>query len=163
MATDNVQHPASVVTRPTVQPVSAAPSAETLTDEQRRQRFAEIRERSSRSQLEVVAPPGLTGYWAPLTDTGEQGRLEWKGFKIVHDDPAPRNRWKANGYRADGTYVIGDVILMEIDTELYEMHLQADRDRGEAMHTGVIPGLKTEMAGREVPTFDVAKSPKKGA
>jgi hypothetical protein len=112
-----------------------------------------------RSQIEVVPPAGKTGYWASLSDTHELGRLDWLGFKIVHDDPK-NPAWKANGAREDGTYVVGDVILMEIDSELYEFLQQEYVEINEAQRKNAPRNFEDEAAAKGVPTFEVAKAPR---
>src|SRR5258707_4803027 len=100
--------------------VASAPQAKPLTAEERKQRLIDLRKRMGKSQIEVTPPAGKTGLWAPMEDSRELSRLQWIGYSIVHDDPS-NPKWKASGGKADGTYVIGDVILMEIDTEIYDL------------------------------------------
>ena len=140
--------------------VSAPPATEGLTAEQRRQRFAELRARMGRSMTEVTPPAGKAAYWARKDDANEMGRLEYLGFRIVHDDPK-KPTWKANGARDDGTYIVGDVILLEIDAELYEFLLDENVQRGRQMIEGASASFKQEAARQGVPTFDVTK-PAKG-
>ena len=141
-----------------IKPVSAPP-AKQLTPEEKRQRFAELRKRMGRSQIEVTAPPGKTGYWAPVDDSREMGRLTYLGFQVVHDDPKNPS-WKANGLKADGTYVIGDVILMEVETDIYDF-LQNEYIETNIAHRQNAPRVFIEEAGTQgVPTFEVAKAPR---
>ena len=136
--------------------VASAPQAKSLTPEERKQRLSDLRERMGRSQIEVVAPAGKVGYWAHTTDTRELGRLDWIGFKIVHDDPkAPK--WHANGLKDDGTYVIGDVILMEIDSEIYDLIQNEYIELNEAQRKNAPRNFMDEAAAKQVPTFEVAK------
>jgi hypothetical protein len=136
--------------------VSSAPPAQQLTVEEKRQRFAALRARMGRSQIEVTPPAGKTGYWAPVNDTREMGRLEWLGFHVVHDDPK-HPVWQANGMKDDGTYIIGDVILVEISTEDYEAIQQAYIDNHEAMMTNTKASFVEDAAKQGVPTFEVKK------
>lgn len=138
-----------------IKPVSAPPAKE-LTADEKRQRFAALRARMGRSQIEVTPPAGKTGYWAPVNDTRELGRLEWLGFHIVHDDPK-QPAWKANGMKEDGTYVIGDVILVEISTEDYETIQQTYVDQHESMMINTKASFKEDAAQQGVPTFEVKK------
>jgi hypothetical protein len=138
--------------------VSSAPAAtEGLTQEKKRQRFAELRARMGKAMTETTPPAGKAGYWARKDDASEMGRLEYLGFTIVHDDPK-HPAWKANGAKVDGTYIIGDVILMEIDAELYQFLLDENVDRGRQMIEGVSDSFKANSAQHGVPTFDVSKS-----
>lgn len=139
----------------TVTPVSA-PIKAPLTSEEKKQRFQALRARMGRSQIEVTPPAGKTGYWAPVNDTRELGRLQWLGFTVVHDDPK-HPVWKANGMKEDGTYVIGDVILVEISTEDYEAIQQTYVDQHEAMMINTKASFKEDAAQQGVPTFEVKK------
>jgi hypothetical protein len=137
--------------------VSSAPATtEALTPEARRQRYAELRARMGRQMTEVTAPAGKSGYWARKDDLAEMGRLEYLGFKIVKDNPK-QPAWKANGAREDGTYIIGDVILLEIDSDLYEFLLNENIERGRQAVEGASESFKIEAARQNVPTFDVSK------
>ena len=141
-----------------IKPVSA-PKQEPLTMEQKRQRFAELRQRMGRSQIEVTPPAGKSGYWAPLDDSREHGRLAWLGFNIVHDDPKSP-AWKANGLKDDGTYIVGDVILMEIDSWIYEMLQQEYIDLSEAQRKNAKQTFKDEAERQGSPVFEVGKPPR---
>lgn len=141
---------------PEIKVASAPASTEGLTPEQRRQRFAELRARMGKSRTEVIAPAGKAGYWARKDDEHELGRLEYLGFSIVHDNPAAP-AWKANGGREDGTYVVGDVILLEIDAETYDFLLNENVERGRQMIDGASDAFKDAAATQQVPTFDVTK------
>ena len=143
-----------------IQPTSASP-AKPLSDLERKQRFAELRERMKESRLKVVAPPGKTGYWARKDDEQELSRLDYMGFKIVHDDPK-KPLWHAAGSREDGTYCLGDVILMEIDTEIYDFYLEEDRRQSEALVGSVKQQMLDDAEKQGVPTFVVDKSKQKG-
>jgi hypothetical protein len=136
-----------------ITPVSAAPSTP-LTLEQKRAQFALLRQRMGRSQIEVTPPAGKSGYWAPLDDTRELGRLDWLGFKIVHDNPKSPI-WQANGAKEDGTYVVGDVILMEIDTWIYEMLQQEYIEINEAQRKNAPRNFQEEAERQGSPTFEV--------
>lgn len=141
-----------------IQPVSAPP-AKPLTAEERKQRLADLRKRMGKSMIEVTPPPGKAAYFAPKDDTREMGRLNYLGFTIVHDDPkAPA--WTCNGMQADGTYIIGDVILMEIDADMYELIQQEYIDISEAQRANAPRQFIDEAEAKGVPTFEVAKARK---
>jgi len=141
-----------------IQVSSAPPPAKPMSAEERKQRLAALRERMGRSQIEVTPPAGKTGYWVQITDTRELGRLEWLGYKIVHDDPK-HPAWKANGMKEDGTYVIGDVILMEIDSEIYDLLQQEYTEINEAQRSNAPRNFIDSADNQGVPTFEVAKKP----
>jgi hypothetical protein len=149
MAADNVQH-GSV--KPTSAPVSAP-----LTEEQKRVRFAEIRKRLSTSRISVTKiPPGKTPYWARKNDEGELSRLEYTGFVIVHDDPK-NPQWEAAGRQPDGTYVIGDVILMEIDTDVYQYLEEMNREKSKNLIKSASQQFQEEAEKAQVPVFARSK------
>jgi hypothetical protein len=136
--------------------VQSAPPAKQLTPEERKKLLTSLRERMGRSQIETTPPAGKVGYWAHTTDTREMGRLQWVGFQIVHDDPA-KPAWKANGIKEDGTYVCGDVILMEIDEQIYELLQQEYIDINEAQRKNAPQVFISDADAKGVPTFEVAK------
>jgi len=141
---------------PAVQTTSA-PKTPALTQEQRKARYAELRAKMGRSLLYVKPPAGKTGYFARKDDTNELYRLQAIGFSIVHDDPqAPV--WEAGGRQLDGTYIVGDVILLEIDTELYEMHLQDNSDKSDAMIDGGKTGFLERAKEQGIPAFETTKT-----
>jgi hypothetical protein len=140
---------------PNIQVSSAAP-AKPMTKEERRKRFAELRSRMGRSQIEVTPPPGKAAFWASKDDTKELGRLQWIGYSIVHDNP-DKPAWKANGMQQDGTYVIGDVILMEVDEEVRDMVQEEYLDRHESMLKNVKSTFISDAESQGVPAFEVAK------
>lgn len=138
---------------------TSAPTTEPLTLEEKKKRFSELRKHMGRSQIEVVPPPGKSGYWAHVTDTREMGRLGWVGFKVVHDDPKNPS-WRANGLKEDGTYIVGDVILMEIDTWLYEMLQQEYIDVNESQRKNAPRVFADEASKVGSPVFEVGKPPR---
>lgn len=161
MANNTEQH-GQVVGKPPV-PESAPLTKPALSTEERKQRFAELRERLKVSRLSTQSLDGSkTGYWARKNDEGELGRLDYLGFSIVHDD-AKKPRWKASGLRLDGTYQVADLILLEIDTEMYQFLLDENQERSKAQIIGATESFKHEAAmtkertGYDVPTFDRSK------
>lgn len=162
MGAETVNKPTPVV--PTSQPRK---SLKEMTEEERKVAFAELRSRLSRSRIEVVGDPDnpKVYYWARKNDTEELTRLEWMGYTVVHDNPqAPK--LKASGLQADGTYVIGDVILMEIDPEIKEF---LDAENARRAHE-LVEGAKSDFVegaqkmaeqGYRVPTFERGEDPHK--
>jgi hypothetical protein len=136
---------------------SASPAKAKLTKEQRRQRFLELSQRMGKSNLAVTPPAGKAGYWARKGDhkgdEAEMSRLEGLGFSIVHDDPK-NPAWKAGGAREDGTYVVGDVILMEIDADLYQDYLDFNAERGHQLFAGAADAFRASAQEHDVPTFE---------
>lgn len=151
MAPDIQQHAEVVPT--------SAKSAEPLSDEEKRRRFAELRARRAVTRLKADPPLGSNkvGYWARKNDTGELSKLEYLGFSIVHDDPK-KPTWKASGLQLDGTYQLGDVILLSIDKDTYEMYLEDNVEKGKQLIRAADDQFKDDCEhkfGRyKVPTFD---------
>jgi len=142
-------------TQPKIEIQSAPLAKGVLTDEERKKRFQELRQRQGRSMLHTEGPPGKTGYWARKNDSAELSRLEYVGFSIVKDDPKHPS-WKATGLQEDGTYVVGDVILMEIDSVLYQMLLDDDAKRCRDMIPSASSNFQVEAAKQDVPTFETS-------
>ena len=138
-----------------ITPVSAEP-APPLTLEEKKIRFAELRKHMGRSQIEVIPPAGKTGLWARKDDTRELGRLEWLGYHIVHDDPK-KPAWRANGLQQDGTYIVGDVILLEVDSWIYEMLQQEYQDQSESQRTNAKATFKDDAERAGTPVFEVGR------
>jgi len=135
--------------------VTSAPSTIPIEPEARREWYKKMRERLGKSRFSVEkAPAGYTPYWARKDDEGELSRLDMLGFRIVHDDPKSP-RYKANGLREDGTYVLGDVILLEIQTELYEFYKEENLERARMLVEGVPASFIGEAAKQNVPAFEV--------
>jgi hypothetical protein len=136
-----------------------AVAAQPLSKEERRKRYDALRAQAGRSMIEARGPAGKTGYWARKDDSTELYRLQAIGFSIVHDDPKNR-AWEAGGFQADGTFIISDVILLEIDTELYEIYLTDNAERSDAMINGGKTGFLQRAAEQGIPAFDTSQ--KKG-
>lgn len=143
---------------PPVRPVSA-PTAAPLSLDEKRKRFAELRKQMGRSQIAATPPAGKTGLWARMGDSRELGRLQFLGYNIVHDDPKSP-AWRANGLKQDGTYVVGDVILMEIDTWIYEMLQEEYVALSEAQRTNAKATFKDEAERSGAPVFETSRTPR---
>jgi hypothetical protein len=146
----NIQQP----TVSAIKPLSAPPPAKQLSDEERRALFAELRKRLSTSLIATTPPPGMHAYWARKNDEGELSRLGALGFFIVNDEPPPNNKWKAGGHRADGTYVVGDVILMGIPEEYFQFYLDENDRQSSSMVASVKESFVSEAEKVGVPTFE---------
>jgi hypothetical protein len=129
--------------------------------EARREWYRQMRERMGQSRFKVEnIPAGYTIYWARKDDEIELSRLDSLGFKIVRDDPK-NPRYKANGLREDGTYILGDVILMEIPTELWVFYEQDNLERARMLVEGVPKHFIEEAGKQKVPAFEVDEKHKK--
>lgn len=133
--------------------VESAPAKEELTAERRAELKRKLRERMSKSKLDAKGPEGWTGYWARKEDTAELARLDYLGFRIVRE--SKDRRWKAQGAREDGTYVMGDVILMEIRTEEYEIMMEEISDRSRNQSTAAKQTFIDSAEGVGAPTFKI--------
>lgn len=143
---------------------SAAPTKE-LSNEERRKRYAELRTRLGRSRLEVRGKPGMHYVWGPKDDVGELTRMDFLGYRIVHEKDPKHPEVQASGLREDGTYSQGDIILMEIPEETYQLIMEENDERSNAATFGASDAFRAEALKSGVPTFDVPVpkgSPAKG-
>jgi hypothetical protein len=140
-----------------------------LTAEQKKQRYAELRQRLGDSKLKVQGLPGKHYFWAHTGDGAEMIRLESLMYTIVRE-PYPADVLsgkkkpvvRANGLRQDGTYVIGDVILTQCDQDVYEFLMLEDVQRGEEAVQAATDNFKLEAEKAGVPTFETSKPKGKG-
>jgi hypothetical protein len=147
-----------------IEPISAVPSA-TLTAEERLKRYNELRSRLGRSRLEVVGLPGIHYFWGPRGDSNELDRLDLLGYKIVREPNAEavlagkaQPKIKAAGLRQDGTYVLGDVMLLECDEEIYEFLMLDNEQRSNSQVQAAKDNFLFEAEKVGAPTFEVDKS-----
>jgi hypothetical protein len=140
-------------------PVGKAP----LSPEAKRQRYAEMRSRLGRSKIEVKCPEGIQAIWALKMNEYEMARMDWLGFKTVVEDmkPGAKKRFDAAGLRADGTYCLGDVILMEIDSETYALQKEIELDSFAEFRDGIPQEFQTNAAEQKVPTFEITEKGEK--
>jgi hypothetical protein len=141
---------------------SAPPAKSKLTDEQRAELREKIRARMSRSKLETQAPEGWTAYWARKEDQAELARLDFLGFRVVREqkeavEDSSLRRYKAQGIRSDGTYVMGDVILMEIPSDDYEIIMEENSHRSSNMAEAAKQHFRDEAEKKGAPTFVVKR------
>jgi hypothetical protein len=108
-----------------------------------------------KSRLSVKPPVGYTPYWARKNDTSEMARLDYLGFRVVREVPGVPHRYEAQGFRDDGTYVMGDVILMEIRTEDYQFFLNENSVRAEGMSEAAKAKFLADAERAGAPTFKV--------
>lgn len=138
-------------------PVGPDPKLEEDRRKELKQRHDALRARMATSKLKVIAPTGFTPYWARKDDTAEMARLDYLGFRIVKEPPDGEPRFKAQGRRVDGTYVMGDVILMEIKTEEYEFYISENSSRAAAMSQAAKDKFREDAEKVGAPTFTVKR------
>jgi hypothetical protein len=147
-----------------IEPISAQPSA-ALTEEQRQRRYKELRERIGRPRLEVRGDPSKHYFWAAKGDSNEMDRLDLIGYSIVREPNVKeilagkaKPKVQAAGLREDGTYVLGDVILMQCDQEVYEFLMLENEQRATNQQRAAKDNFVFEADKSGVPTFEVDKS-----
>lgn len=133
------------------------PVPKVLTAEQTKALHEKLRARMSQSKLTVVAPVGFTPYWARKEDQSELARLDYLGFRIVKEIKDAPKRYKAQGGREDGTYIMGDVILMEIPTEEYQFYLSENSKRSSQMSSAAKEKFIEDAESKGAPTFAVKR------
>jgi hypothetical protein len=128
----------------------------------RKARYTELRKKLGRSKLEVRGKKGTHYFWADgVRDQGEIIRLSSVGYSITREPNAKdvlagkaKPEIEANGLCEDGTYKIGDVLLMQCPEEVYEF-LELDKsERHEDMVRGVSETFKANAEELGVPTFE---------
>lgn len=139
------------------QVTSAPPARKQLSEEERKALYAKLRDRMRKSRLEILHPQlGRSYYWARSKDETELSRLDMLGFRVVKSDPKTPKP-VANGLHEDGTYQLGDVILMDIDSEIYEYYLQDNIARADALIHSSQESFREEAERQGVPTFEVSQ------
>lgn len=128
---------------------------------ERRKRYAELREKLGRSKIKVKGPEGVTPIWALKNNAYEMARLEWMGFHVVKELKDKPRRFDAAGLLEDGTYVLGDVILMEIDTETYLLQKEIELDDFENLRLGIADEFQQKAKEAGTPTFEVTETGQK--
>jgi hypothetical protein len=167
-----------VVSPPPVQAVQAVqaktPAAEpagvkelsALSKEERQRRFEELRKRMGQSKFKVVGEQGVHYLWAAKNDSNEMTRLDILGYSIVRE-PSPKEvldgtkapKISASGLRADGTYTIGDVILTQVDQDVYDYLMLSNDEVSEQAVQNAKDSFRASAEADGVPTFEF--SPKK--
>lgn len=153
-------------------PVPAVASIKPLKDmtaDEKVRRYRELRNRVRQaSDQTVVKGKDETHYfWANKTDDPELIRLQSLGYTIVKE-PDPQGvlsgkskpRILAAGLQPDGTYVRGDVILMEIPQEEYDFFLLEIEQRHEENRGSIVEEFRTEAEQAGAPTFTVDRNKK---
>jgi hypothetical protein len=139
-----------------------------MSREERKQRYQQFKKKLGRSRLEIKgANPNLHYFWAPKDDDVEMVRLDYLGYHIVRCDNAKEilagkaeSKLQAAGLREDGTYTIGDVILMACPLEVYEFHMMDVEERSEAQIAAPIEQFRTAATQSGIPVFEPALAQK---
>ena len=147
-----------------IEPISATPTA-VLDAEARKKRYQDLRQRMGKSRLEVQGLPGRHYLWAHRGDSNELDRLDLLGFVITREPNVKdvlagktKPRIKAGGLREDGTYVQGDVILVDCPEEVYEFITLENEERANGLVSSAKDNFVFESEKQGVPTFEVDKS-----
>lgn len=136
-------------------PLTAADLAN-MTDQQRRELYAKYAKTAMKSKLEVRGKPGIHYLWANKTDDAEMVRLDIDGYSIVKEKDPKTPEIKAAGLRQDGTYQIGDVILMWCTEETYLLHMLEVEEKSRLLQEGAQEDFKVEQEKRGVPVFETS-------
>ena len=148
----------------TVTVASAKPLSQ-LSVEEKKKRWKEL-SRTARyaDQTSVHGEPHMHYFWANKTDEPELIRLQTLGYTFVKEpNPADVLAGKAKakitaaGLKEDGTYVRGDVILMQVPQEDYEFFLLDIEQRHEENMLSVKTEFLDSAAQAGAPTFEVSK------
>jgi hypothetical protein len=144
--------------------IVSAPPAAPLSQEEKRKRYELFRNQNRGSKFAVKGDPNTHYFWGPKDDSAELVRLDIQGYWIVKCDNAAdvmagksQPKIHAGGLRQDGTYIIGDVILMACPLETYEFALMDIDDRHEEMLKSAKENFLTEAEKSGVPTFQISK------
>lgn len=139
---------------------SAKPLGE-LTPAERKQRYKLLRERMGESKLKVKGDPSKHYFWAHKDDGASIIELESKEYEIVREpnpaavlDGKEKPKIIANGLKKDGTYIVGDVILMQCPLEVYEYLMLYQDDQMSEMKRAVKDDFKAESERVGAPTFE---------
>ncbi len=135
-----------------------------LSAKERAARHEELRRRSSQSAIFAECKnPDIAVRWVRKDDPNDISLHEWMGFQIAKEpDPkAERAKRRFNtsvSPREDGTYVLGDVILMEIQKDDYDFFVNEGIERSRQQVDGGKETFRHEAAKLDVPTFERDKA-----
>lgn len=143
----------------TVRVESAPVQGKPLTKEERALKYANIRKLLATSRISVTPPPGRACRWVRRDDQSDISLHEFFGFQISREPdikvPSEQRRFKTSANpQADGSYIIGDVILMDIDEETYEMLKEESLDRAKAQAGMAKEAFKKDAEQSGVPVFE---------
>jgi len=135
----------------------------TLTPEEREKRYAELREKAARSRIHAVCrDPNIHVRWV-RNEPNDLSLHEWMEYKIAREPrpKAPKDQRRfdtAIPPNDDGTYIIGDVILMECPRDALEFYLNEAYGLSEKMAGAAQKVFRHEAEKLDVPTFVRDKS-----
>lgn len=144
--------------------IVSAPPVAPLTPEQKKARYAELRKKFGRAKSFVGGKSGIHYFWAAKDDGSEMARLDMIGYSIVREPNAKevlsgtkKPEIDAAGLREDGTYCLGDTILMCCPQDVYEFSLLDVEERFEVMKRSAKENFLTEAEKAGAPTFQFSK------
>lgn len=143
-----------------------------MTAEERERRYAELRGRMQMSRIFVEPPAGIAVRWVRKDDPVDISTHKWMGFEHVVEDialpalkegerpgmPGRRRFRTAVPANADGTYTVGDVILMEIAEDDYEFYIQEGVNRSRSLVDAGKENFLSEAEKHDVPVFERDKA-----
>lgn len=147
----------SAVEKPKTTPVLTTEELDKAEKLKKKELYEKLRLRMGTSKLSVQGPAGFTPYWARKEDDTEMARLDYLGFRVVRELEGQPKRYKAQGSRADGTYTMGDVILMEIPTEEYDFYRGENSRRAAEMASSAKAKFVEDAEKQGAPTFQVKR------
>jgi len=152
------------VTEAKPQPPPELEEPRLLTPEERAARYEELRKRSAISRIYAKARnPAIEVRWVRKDDLNDIALHEYWGFKIAREPnpKAPKEKRRfdtAVPPRDDGTYVCGDVILMEIAKDDYDFYLNQNRAIANSMISDGQRAFRDEAEKLDVATYVRDKS-----
>ena len=142
-------------TPPDTTEVRSAPTLGQLFPEERKKRYAELRAAMRRSKIEVVGDPSKHYFWADKNDDRELIKFDLLGYKVVKEQDLKHPKIKAAGLKPDGTYQIGDVILLECPMDVYEFLMLEMENEANSLVINAKENFKQEAEKVGAPTFEV--------
>ena len=135
--------------------VKSAPTLGELKPDERKKRYDELRKAMRRSKIEVQGEVGKHYVWGDKTDDQELIRFDTLGYKIVREADPKHPKIKAAGLKEDGTYQIGDVILLECSQEVYEFLMLEMENEANSLVLNAKANFWAEAEAHGSPTFEV--------
>lgn len=147
---------------PQIEVQSAKPLAK-LSVEEKKERYRKLSQRARFADQSLVkGETHMHYFWANKFDDPELIRLEGLGYTIVKEPNVKevlagkaKAKIQAAGLKEDGTYVRGDLILMQIPQEDYEFFLLDIEQRHEEGMASVKTEFMDAAAQAGAPTFEV--------
>lgn len=142
---------------------SEAPVRKEMTPE-RLARYEELRKRQRMSRIFAECKDkSIAVRWVRKDDAVDISHHEWMGFRIAKEPnptatPEERRFHTAVPCQPDGTYVIGDVILMEILADDYEFFIEEGANRATALMNAGKSGFIGEAQKLNVPVLERDKA-----